>query len=54
MNPIAHVVMKFRMGFYPQYRAVGYDEDYLHGFALVSLFFGIFLFTMFRTALRAR
>jgi capsular polysaccharide transport system permease protein len=54
MNPLAHIVMQFRMGFYPQYRAMGFDADYLRSFALISLFFGIILFTMFRGALRAR
>jgi capsular polysaccharide transport system permease protein len=54
MNPLAHIVMQFRMGFYPQYRAMGFDADYLRSFALVALFGGIILFTMFRGALRAR
>lgn len=54
LNPLAHVVMKFRMGFYPQYRASGYDSGYVWTFALVLLFIGILLFTLFRRALRAR
>jgi capsular polysaccharide transport system permease protein len=53
-NPLAHVVMKFRMGFYPQYRAIGYDAGYIWTFALLMLFTGILLFTLFRRALRAR
>jgi capsular polysaccharide transport system permease protein len=53
-NPLAHVVMKFRMGFYPQYRAMGYDGAYVWTLALVMLFVGILLFTLFRRALRAR
>jgi capsular polysaccharide transport system permease protein len=53
-NPLAHVVMKFRMGFYSQYRAMGYDGEYVWTFALVMLFVGILLFTLFRRALRAR
>jgi len=54
MNPLAHLVMQFRMGFYSQYRAVGFDADYLSSFALISLFFGFVLFTMCKGALRAR
>ncbi|SFB05343.1 capsular polysaccharide transport system permease protein [Rhizobium sp. NFR07] len=53
-NPLAHIVMRFRMGFYPQYRAMGYDGEYVWTVALVMLFIGILMFTMFRRALRAR
>jgi ABC-type polysaccharide/polyol phosphate export permease len=42
------------MGFYSQYRAMGYDGEYVWTFALVMLFVGILLFTLFRRALRAK
>ncbi len=53
-NPLAHIVMKFRMGFYPQYKAPGYDGGYVWALVVSVLFGGILLFTLFRRSLRAR
>jgi ABC-type polysaccharide/polyol phosphate export systems, permease component len=54
LNPLVHVVMLFRKGFYPEYRAIGYDAGYLYGFALSLLLGGMFLFTSSRKVLRGR
>ncbi len=53
-NPLAHIVMQFRTGFYPQYRASGYDGFYVWTVAATLLFVGLSLFTMSRGRLRAR
>ena len=54
LNPLAHVIMLFRKGFYPEYRAIGYDAGYLYSFALSLLLGGMFLFTSSRKVLRGR
>jgi len=54
LNPLAHVVMLFRKGFYPEYRAVGYDAGYLYSVAFSLLFCGLFIFTSSRGVLRGR
>lgn len=53
-NPLVHIVMLFRKGFYPEYRAIGYDAGYLYGIALSALFVGFFIFTNSRGVLRGR
>jgi capsular polysaccharide transport system permease protein len=54
LNPVAHVVMLFRKGFYPEYRAMGFDANYLYGVALSLLFVGLLIFTSSRAVLRGR
>ncbi len=54
LNPIAHVVMMFRKGFYPEYRALGYDAFYLYSVAFTLLLGGLFIFTTSRGVLRGR
>jgi capsular polysaccharide transport system permease protein len=54
LNPLTHIVMQFRTGFYPQYRAVGYDGFYVWSLAAGCLFIGMLLFTTSRGRLRAR
>ncbi|WP_132564008.1 ABC transporter permease [Rhizobium sullae] len=54
INPLVHVVMLFRKGFYPEYRAIGYDAGYLYSIAFSTLFVGFVIFTSFRGVLRGR
>lgn len=54
LNPITHVIISFRKGFYPEYRASGYDPDYLLMCASISLFLGLCVFTSSRRVLRGR
>lgn len=53
-NPLTHIVMKFRTGFYPQYRAADYNGFYVWSFAAVILFVGLLLFTTSKARLRDR
>lgn len=53
-NPLAHIVMQFRTGFYPQYRAAGYDGFYVWTVAACLVFLGLVLFTTSRGRLRDR
>lgn len=52
LNPLIHVTMLFRTGFYEGYRAIGLDTAYLHGFAFLTLFTGMVLFTFSSSLLR--
>lgn len=52
LNPIVHVVMLFRTGFYPEYRAEAADLSYLYTFVLASLLLGMTLFTLSSRTLR--
>jgi len=52
INPLVHVIMGFRKGFYPEYRAVGLDMGYLYGIAFLTLFVGMLVFTLSRKTLR--
>ncbi|EUB96530.1 ABC-2 type transporter [Rhizobium sp. CF080] len=54
LNPLVHVVMKFRTGFYPEYRALDLDMNYACTFALVVFTFGFTTFTLGRKTLRGR
>ncbi|MBD9635484.1 ABC transporter permease [Ensifer sp. ENS07] len=45
-NPIVHVIMWFRTGVYPEYRATGLDIGYAGEFAAVYLIVGLVLFTL--------
>jgi capsular polysaccharide transport system permease protein len=54
LNPLVHVVMEFRMGFYPEYRAIGLDMDYAYSFAFILVVGGLAIFTVGRKTLRGR
>ncbi|MGN7881433.1 ABC transporter permease [Ensifer sp. 22460] len=51
-NPICQVIMLFRTGFYPEYRATGLDSTYLFKTAVVVLMIGLTVFTLSRRTLR--
>lgn len=51
-NPLVHVVMQFRVGFYSEYRALGLDLPYVYTFAFLTLFIGMVLFTASSALLR--
>ncbi|MQW87733.1 ABC transporter permease [Sinorhizobium saheli] len=51
-NPLAHVIMWFRSGIYPEYRAAGLDVSYLVEWTASALFIGALLFTMSAQELR--
>lgn len=53
-NPLAHVIMLFRKGFYPEYRAMGLDMNYLYLFAFSAIFIGLTTFTSATSILRRR
>ncbi|MBB4187368.1 capsular polysaccharide transport system permease protein [Sinorhizobium terangae] len=52
LNPLVHIIMGFRRGFYPEYRAIGLDMNYLYGFAFLTLFVGMLVFTLSKKTLR--
>lgn len=52
LNPLIHVTMHFRTGFYDEYRALGLDINYAYGFAFLTFFFGMVLFSMSSAVLR--
>lgn len=52
LNPIIHVVILFRTGFYPEYRGDALNTEYLYGFILCVLFLGMLLFTRSSRVLR--
>ncbi|WP_156468152.1 ABC transporter permease [Rhizobium sp. Leaf371] len=54
INPVAHMIISFRKGFYPEYRAAGYDPFYMYIFAFSALAFGMCLFTSSKRVLRSR
>ncbi|WP_184656119.1 ABC transporter permease [Rhizobium soli] len=54
LNPITHVIMSFRKGFYTEYRATGYDPGYMYMCAATLLFAGLCIFTSSRRVLRGR
>lgn len=45
-NPLVHVIMWFRSGIYPEYRAIGLDLGYLGLTATTLVMIGLFLFTI--------
>lgn len=47
-NPIVHIVMLFRTGFYPEYYATGLDIGYAVDFTAVLAFTGMAFFTLSR------
>ncbi len=52
-NPLVHVIMQFRVGFYSEYRAAGLDMPYAYTFAFLTLFIGMTLFTASSALLRS-
>lgn len=54
INPVAHVTMSFRKGFYPEYRAIGYDPFYMYMCTFTLLIIGLSIFTSSRAVLRGR
>jgi capsular polysaccharide transport system permease protein len=51
-NPVLHIVMLFRTGFYPEYRAIGLDIDYVCAWAAVVFIAGMFIFRTNAATLR--
>ncbi|RVQ20100.1 ABC transporter permease [Sinorhizobium meliloti] len=51
-NPLVHVIMLFRTGFYPEYRAISLDIPYLAAFSALVFFGGLTVFTFSRKTLR--
>jgi capsular polysaccharide transport system permease protein len=51
-NPLIHVVMWFRMGFYPEYRADMLDKSFVIESAFVMLFVGMALFSLHRSTIK--
>ncbi|MGK9055022.1 ABC transporter permease [Neorhizobium petrolearium] len=54
LNPLTHVIMLFRKGFYPEYRALGFDPGFLYSIAFSLVFMGMVIFTSSRGVLRGR
>lgn len=52
-NPLVHVIMQFRVGFYSEYRAAGLDMPYVYAFAFLTLFIGMVMFTSASALLRS-
>lgn len=52
LNPVAHIIMLFRTGFYPEYRADLMDVGYVYKCCLVFLFTGLALVTKYSAYLR--
>ncbi|OJF95599.1 ABC transporter permease [Pararhizobium antarcticum] len=52
LNPLVHLTMLFRTGFYDEYRAIGLDTSYLYSFAFLTLFFGMVIFSFSAALLR--
>lgn len=51
-NPITHVIMWFRVGIYPEYRADGFDAAYVWEFTSICLAVGLLFFTLASKAIR--
>ncbi|MDX3928636.1 MAG: ABC transporter permease [Shinella sp.] len=54
MNPLVHLIMLFRKGFYSEYRAIGLDINYFYAIAFSIFFAGLLLFTSSKSVLRGR
>jgi capsular polysaccharide transport system permease protein len=52
LNPLAHVIILFRKGFYPEYRGTGLDSFYLYSVAFCTMFGGLAIFTASHRVLR--
>ena len=53
-NPIVHIIMLFRKGFYPEYRAAVLDVGYLYSWVFAMLMVGMLLFTISTRTLRSQ
>lgn len=53
INPVIHIVMLFRQGFYPEYRAIGLDLGYLYGWIGIVFFTGMVIFRANAAPLRS-
>lgn len=53
LNPLCHVVMLFRVGFYPEYNPQSLDVTYLSIFSAITVFVGMSFFTFFKSTLRS-
>jgi capsular polysaccharide transport system permease protein len=53
INPLVHVTMLFRTGFYPSYRAAGLDLPYLIMVVVSALMIGMTVFTFSSSVLRS-
>ncbi len=51
-NPLVHVIMMFRQGIYPEYRASGLDEFYVVKLVAALCFLGLMIFTSSARSLR--
>lgn len=51
-NPVTHIIILFREGFYGASVMDGLDLGYLFWFSLIVLFAGLFVFTTWPTARR--
>jgi len=51
-NPVAHVIMWFRSGFYPEYRPAALDTGYVVECAFVLIFIGLALLSVSSAILR--
>ncbi|MBR0554121.1 ABC transporter permease [Ciceribacter sp. L1K23] len=52
LNPVVHIVILFRKGFYPEYRGEALSLEYLYGFSGILLLLGTALFTASSRLLR--
>lgn len=52
LNPVAHIIMLFRTGFYPEYRAELMDVGYIYESCMVAVFIGLALITNYNAYLR--
>jgi capsular polysaccharide transport system permease protein len=54
INPLVHVVIRFRMGFYPEYRGSSLDLIYTYIFAATAFMLGLTIFATGRRTIRGR
>ena len=45
-NPLVHIIMWFRQGVYPEYRADGLDKTYALDFSVICVVIGLILLTI--------
>ena len=53
INPGIHIVMLFRQGFYPEYRAIGLNMPYLYAWVCILFFAGMAIFRANAAAMRS-
>jgi capsular polysaccharide transport system permease protein len=52
LNPLAHIIILFRIGIYPEYRGIGLDMSFVQWCVFCMLFLGLTVFTFGRRVLR--